>query len=595
MIQFQHISFLYTLAVVPLLVLLYMGVLYWRKRRLQKLGDEKLVTSQVQGYIPGRNTFRFILMTIALATIIIGWANLRTGDKSEKAERKGVDVIIALDVSKSMLAKDIQPDRLTRAKQLIMRMTDKMHNDRVALIIFAGRSYLQVPLTVDYTSVKMLLQNVSPDMVPAQGTVIGDAIDMAMKTFTQNEQKYKSLIVITDGEDHDDQAIAKTREAADAGVVVHTVGIGSPQGATLYDPDTKSVKLDENGNPVVSKLNEDELRSIASAGHGTYNLLQNTDEVTDKLISSLEGMEQKSLGSVVYTDYTSYFQYFLLAGFIALIIEWMLPGRKRIKKAAMPAPVGKIQVTKAPASAVQSTAAMLVMFLLCTTAVQAQTNKYILQGNQLYEQQKYKEAADDYAKAVAKDPTNTSGFFNLGNSLYQQKKYDDSRKVMTETAKLSKDKNGAAAANYNIGNTYMSQKKWEDAVNAYKQTLRNNPQDVDAKYNLSYAEQMMKQQQQQQQQQKKQDKQNQDKKDQDKKNQDKKKDDKKDQDKKDQQQQQQDKQDQDKKDQQQGQPSKLSKQQADQLLDALQQEEKKLQDKMQKKDKGAMMKMQKDW
>ena len=271
-------------------------------------------------------------MAFALSAIIIGWANLRTGDKSEKVERKGIDVIVALDVSKSMLAKDIQPDRLTRAKQLIMRLTDKLHNDRVALIVFAGKAYLQVPLTTDYSAVKMLLQNVSPDMVPAQGTVIGDAIDMSMQSFSLNERKYKSLIVISDGEDHDEQAMEKTRQAADAGVIVHTVGIGSPQGATLYDPDTKSVKLDENGSPVVSKLNEDALKAIASAGHGTYNLLQNTDEVADKLAGSLEGMEQKNLGSVVYTDFTSYFQYFLLAGFLALIAEWLLPGRKNKTK-----------------------------------------------------------------------------------------------------------------------------------------------------------------------------------------------------------------------------------------------------------------------
>jgi Ca-activated chloride channel family protein len=327
MFQFQHIGYLYALGILPLLVLVYILTIYWRSKRLKQLGDERLVNEQILGFIPGRNTTRFILLASGLAVMIVGWANLRIGDKSEKVQRKGVDVIVALDVSKSMLAKDVLPDRLTRAKQLIMRMTDKMKNDRLALIVFAGRSYLQVPLTVDYSAVKMLLQNASPDMVPTQGTVIGDAIDLAMKTFTQNERKYKSLIIITDGEDHDESAIEKTREAADAGVVVHTIGIGSPQGATLYDPDTKALKLDENGNPVVSKLNEDELKSIAAAGHGTYSLLQNTDEVANKLTADLEGMEQKNFDSVVYTDFTSYFQYFLLAGFLALIIEWMLPGK----------------------------------------------------------------------------------------------------------------------------------------------------------------------------------------------------------------------------------------------------------------------------
>ena len=329
MFQFQHIDHLYALAILPVLVLLFISALLWRKRRLQKLGDENLVNEQIRGFIPGRNTFKFILLTVALFAVIVGWANLRTGDKSEKTERKGVDVIVALDVSNSMLAKDIQPDRLTRAKQLILSLMDKMQNDRVALIVFAGRSYLQVPLTIDYAAVKMMLANVSPDMVPTQGTVIGDAIDMATTSFTQNERKYKSLVIISDGEDHDETAIEKARQAADQGVVIHTVGIGSPQGATLYDPNTKSLKLDDNGNPVVSKLNEDELKSIASAGHGTYSYLQNTDEVASKIIGSLDSMEQKNLGAVSFTDFTSYFQYFLLAGFIALILEWALPGTNR--------------------------------------------------------------------------------------------------------------------------------------------------------------------------------------------------------------------------------------------------------------------------
>ena len=325
MIRFQHIEYLYGLCLLPLLIIIYIGVIYWRKKKLKKLGDERLVSEQIKGFIPGRNTLRFILTIIALSAIIIGWANLQSGDKSEKTQRKGVDVVIALDVSKSMLATDIQPNRLTRAKQLIMSLIDKMQNDRIALIVFAGRSYLQVPLTIDYSAVKMTLQNVSPDMIPTQGTVIGDAIDMGMQSFTQNERKYKSLIIISDGEDHDEQAIEKTRAAADAGVIIHTIGIGSAQGSTLVDPDTKSVKLDENGNPVVSKLNEDELRSIATAGHGTYTLLQNTDEVANKLITNLDGMEQKNLGSAGY-NYSSYFQYFLLVGFLILIIEWLLPG-----------------------------------------------------------------------------------------------------------------------------------------------------------------------------------------------------------------------------------------------------------------------------
>lgn len=332
MFRFQEADYLYALGAIPLLVALFTYIIYWRRKKVKKLGDERLVESQLLGYIPGRSATRFITLTVALAIIIVGWANLQAGDKLEKVQRKGVDVVIALDVSKSMLANDIQPNRLTRAKQLIMSLTDKMQNDRVALIVFAGRSYLQLPLTVDYSAMRMMVQNVSPDMVPAQGTVIGDAVEMAQQSFSQTERKYKSLILISDGEDHDEKATEKVKEAAENGVVVHTVGIGSPQGTTLYDPETRSVKLDDKGQPVISRLNEEELRKLAMAGHGTYSLLQNTNDVAEKLTGSLQGMEQKNLGSVEYSDYTSYFQYFLLAGFIVLVAEWLLPGAKAINK-----------------------------------------------------------------------------------------------------------------------------------------------------------------------------------------------------------------------------------------------------------------------
>lgn len=335
MLRFQHISYLYALGLLPLFVVLFTWMVYWRKKKLKKLGDELLINEQLKGFIPGRNTLKFILLSIALGAIILGCANLQSADRMEKIERKGVDVVIALDVSKSMLATDIQPNRLTRAKQLIMRLMDKMQNDRIALVLFAGRSYLQVPLTVDYSAVKMMLQNAGPGIVPTQGTVIGDAIEMAMESFSKKEKKYKSLIIISDGEDHDEKAIAKTNEATEMGIIVHTVGIGSPQGTALYDPVTKSAKLDENGQPVISRLNESELKSIAAAGNGTYSLLQNTEEVANKLRKEMDGMEQKNFGAVEYTDYTSYFQYFLIVGLIFLLIEWIIPGAKtKLDKAA---------------------------------------------------------------------------------------------------------------------------------------------------------------------------------------------------------------------------------------------------------------------
>lgn len=334
--RFQHLEHLLVLGFLPLIIILFVWMIVWRRAKLRALGEDRLISSQIRGYIPGRVTLKFVLLSVAFLAIGIGWANLQKGDKLQKVQRKGVDVVIALDLSKSMLAKDVQPDRLTRAKQLVTRMIDKMQNDRVALVVFAGRAYLQVPLTIDYSAMKMMLQNAKPSLIPTQGTVIAEAITMAQKSFSQKERKYKALVVISDGEGHDDNALAAAKDAADAGVKIHTVGVGSPQGSTLYDPESNSVKLDEAGQPVVSKLNEEELKSVAAAGGGSYTLLTNTDAAADKLIELIEGMEQRIVKgeSVEYMTYNSFFQYFLLAGLLALIIEWLLPGAGKKKEVA---------------------------------------------------------------------------------------------------------------------------------------------------------------------------------------------------------------------------------------------------------------------
>lgn len=332
MFRFQHPEYLLLLLAVPALVLIFAALLFWRAHILKGIGEAPLVASQMLGRIPGRITLRAVLVLGALLLMIGGAANLQGGGKPEQVQRKGVDVMIALDVSKSMLANDLQPDRLTRAKQLIERLLDKLHNDRVGLIIFAGRAYLQVPLTIDYSSMRMMLQNARPDLVPTQGTVIGDAIELAMKSFSQKEKKFKSLIIISDGEDHDEKAISKAKEAAEAGVVIHTVGVGSPQGALLFDETTKQPKLDQNGKQVLSKLNQDELKNLAEKGQGTYTLLGNGAEAASKISAQIDGMEGRALGSISYTDYDSYFQYFLLPALMLLLLECLIPGAAKFRK-----------------------------------------------------------------------------------------------------------------------------------------------------------------------------------------------------------------------------------------------------------------------
>lgn len=331
MYRFQHFEYLWLLLIVPMIVLVYLLYLSWRSRNIRRLGDYNLVRGQLSGNISGRRTTKFVLLVLALTCAIIGLANLQKGAQSQIANRKGVDVMFALDVSKSMLAKDIAPDRLTRAKQLIQSLMDKMKNDRVGLVIFAGRAYLQSPLTIDYSSAKMLLSTVSPNDVPTQGTVLAQAINLSKESFSQKEKKYKALIVISDGEDHDDEAVKAASDAAGDGIIVHTVGIGSPQGTTITDPATGKVKLDDKGNPVITKLNEAELQDIARAGGGSYQLLGNAGTIANNLEQAVTGMESHNMGSIAFTEYDSYYQYFIFAAFLLLIIDWLIPNTSKIK------------------------------------------------------------------------------------------------------------------------------------------------------------------------------------------------------------------------------------------------------------------------
>lgn len=335
MFRFQHIEYLWFLLAIPLAVVLYVAYLQWRRAKLKKLGDPTLTRHLLAGRINGRSTTKFVLMALALFFAIFGLANLQQGAQTEKAQRKGVDVFFALDVSKSMLARDVQPDRLSRAKQLIARMTDKMSNDRIGLVVFAGKSYLQVPLTIDYSAAKMLLETVKPDLIPTQGTVLSEAIDLADQSFSQKEKKYKAIVLISDGEDHDEKAMDAAKKAVEQGVIIHTVGIGSPQGTTIIDPSTGEPKLDDNGQPVITKLNEDELKSLAQASGGTYTFLTNTNQAADKLVDIIDGMEGKNYGSVLFTDYNSYFQYFIAAALLLLIAEWLLPSATTLKKQSL--------------------------------------------------------------------------------------------------------------------------------------------------------------------------------------------------------------------------------------------------------------------
>jgi Ca-activated chloride channel homolog len=327
-IRFQHIEFLVALAAIPLLVVLFVGVLRWKKKKQQQMGDPALIASLISNYSPVKFAVKFVLVLAAFALIALGLANLQRPGVADNVNRKGVDVMVALDVSNSMLAQDIKPNRLERAKQLVNKLVDKMANDRIGLVLFAGRAYMQMPLTNDHAAARMYVQNAGPDAVPVQGTVVAEALKIANSGFNSKERKYKAIILISDGEDHDPEALQLAQSLSQTGVMINTVGLGSPEGSPIIDAATNETRKDAQGNTIITKLNEAELQQLAQNTHGVYVKLEDADDAVAKITAQLATIEQTATGDKSFADYKSYFQWFLAAALLILLTETLIPERK---------------------------------------------------------------------------------------------------------------------------------------------------------------------------------------------------------------------------------------------------------------------------
>lgn len=561
-LRFQYDEYLLVLAVIPLLVGLYLLVLNWKKRTIKKIGDERLVKEMMGNYSPQRFALKFMLVVAAFAAGVCALANLRTPKGTEKVNRNGIDVMIALDVSKSMLAQDVKPNRLDRAKQVLGKLIDKLSNDRIGIVIFAGKAYLQMPLTGDHGAAKLFLSSSTPDAVPTQGTVIGDALKMCFASFNAKEKKYKAVVLISDGEDHDEKAAGIASQMAAEGVVINTIGIGSPDGAPIIDATTNDAKKDNEGNIVISKLNEGELRDIAEKGNGNYQLFTNTDDVVAKLDAQLNSMDQRAVTEDSLVNYKTFFQYFLGLALFFLVLEIFVSERM---KAIKPKPV------------LVKRSVLAIVVLLFSSNVFAQSEKEIIKkGNESYGKEEYDKAAEEYKKVTDKTPTNAVAQYNLGNALYKKSNADDAVKAYESAVSNAANPKDKAKAYYNKGVVLQNNKKIPECIDAYKNALKIDPNDEDARQNLQKALFQQKQQQQQ----KKDNKQDKEKKQP-----------KEDQKQKDQQKPKEDQNN----DQPKPQPSKLSKQDAEEKLKALLQQEKNLQDKLRKVNTASPSRPEKDW
>jgi Ca-activated chloride channel family protein len=555
MLKWQHIEYLFGLGALPLLGLLLYTLLKWKKKTRARIGDPALVGQLVKSFSPLRFGIKVGLVLLALVAVVLGAANFQRPGAMQNINRRGVDVMLVLDVSKSMLARDIKPSRLERAKQLLARLTDKLENDRIGLVIFAGRAYLQMPLTTDHGAAHLYIQNASPDVVPAQGTVIAEALKMANTSFNSKERKYKAIILLSDGEDHDPEALKVAKNLASNGVMINTIGIGSPDGSPIVDPATNELKKDEQGNTVISKLNEVELQQLADATNGRYIRMDNVDDALITMTQQLDSVEKKSLNDAAFIDYISYFQWFLGIGLLLLLAEYFLPERRR-KQLRVAISAG-------------------MLFICCSLSSSAQKeNALIRSGNRFYKQKQMDQSQKQYEDAVKKAPGNPTANYNLGNAQFRKNNYNDAVSSYGASVEHTTDKNMQEKGLYNKGVALVKQQKLQESINAWKDALKLDASDEDARENLQKALMQLKQQQQSQQEKEKKDQQ--EKKDQK---------DKKDENKQQQEQPQQPK----------PQPSRLNKQQVEQYLKTLQQKEKEIQDKMNQNKAKALSQPDKDW
>ncbi len=575
MFRFESPQYLYLLLALVALTAIHYYIIYRKRQQLKLFGDPALTQQLCQGVSRWRPEVKFWLAMTALVFFIVALARPQFGTRLDTRERMGIEAIIALDVSNSMLAEDVKPNRLEKAKMMVSNMVDGMRDDKIGLIVFAGQAFVQLPITSDYVSAKMFLETISPSMISVQGTDVAEAINLSMRSFTQQEDVSRAIFVITDGEDNEGRAVEAAKQAASQGVRVYVLGIGNPGGAPIPIPGTSQYIIDEQGNTVISKLSEEMCREIATAGQGSYIYVDNSSSAQKKLSEQLDRLSKAKLESQIYSEYDEQFQGFILIGLLFLLIDVLLLERESkttwLRRLLSPSKGGR-GVSPMP----------LAFCLLCfSLAAMSQTDRdYIRRGNRLMRDSVFDKAQVEYQKAIERDNTNPISHYNLGNALLYQNKAEDAMKEYETAARLEKDKGRLAQIYHNMGVVLQAAKQFDKAVACYRNSLRNDPTNNETRYNYALSLFQLKKNQSSQD------------------NQDQQKDDKGQDEKKEQQQQQQQQQQQDKKEeqQQQPQPQQMSRENAEQMLNAAMQDEKATQEKIQRAQQQHQRKqLQKQW
>lgn len=479
---FEDPIYLWWLVLIPILVLLYLLLSVQQKKRLRKFGDSELVKQLMPDVSRWRPLLKFVLMVTALFLLIIVFARPHLGVGSKTEKRSGIETIIAMDISNSMRAKDIEPSRLDRSKMMVENLVDQFSNDKIGLIVFAGDAFVQLPMTSDYVSAKMFLSTIDPSLISTQGTDIAAAIDMAVHSFSQDEGVGKAIVVITDGEDHEGGAVEAAADAKKRGMRVYVLGVGSTDGSPIPDPVTGHFMTDDAGETVMSALNEDMCKQVAEAGGGAYIHVTNSHAAQEQLDEELDKLAKKEISTEVFNVYEERFVEFALVALLLLVAEVCIMNRK--------SPFfSRLRLFGRRKSM------LLLLLLISTLGVQAQTDRQcIREGNRLFRSGNYPAAEVQYRKAVEFNKKNPQAIYNLGNALMAQKKDSMAVEQFERAAQLETNPYRKYLSYHNIGVICQSHQMFQDAIKAYKEALRLNPRDNETRYNLEVCKRQLKRQ-----------------------------------------------------------------------------------------------------
>lgn len=574
MLKFFHPEYLLLLWALPVLAAVWIGLLFWRKKLIARFVSRTMAVSLSPDASLLKRIFKQVLLLLALASMIAAVANPQVGTQLEEVKRKGIDLFVVMDVSLSMKCEDIKPSRMEKAKRDVSTLLKKLQGDRVGLIVFAGEAFIQFPLTADYSAADLFLSAVDVDAVPVPGTMIGNAIDLALESFPKDKPTQKAIVIVSDGENTEGDVLSAVERAKTQNVKIYSIGQGTLEGGPIpvYQGGVQSdYKRERGGSIVLTKLDETMLQQIAAATGGTYRRATSAGNEIDEIFKELSSIEKTDFGALQVSGFEDRFQYPLFFGILLLILEVILSERR-----------GKMLTRLIRFFPKKGSLVTGFLVVLATTSVEAQTvRNHVAKGNAAYKNEKFSDAEAEYKKALEKDAASRAAKFNLGNAEYKQQRYDEALRNYQAYGATTKDAKEQAAAYYNLGNTLLKANKLPESIEAYKQSLRKNPNDEDTRYNLQYALQMMKQQQQQKQQQK----------------QDQKQDQQKQQNKQQQQPQQQQQKsasDQTKQQEMQQKKEKMQKEEAERILQALRNNEKDIQKNLRKR-VGGRYKTEKDW